>query len=232
MHDPSIWGMSIGVFMVNAAVWLSIWFLVLGMDDGTFWIPVLGSFGTTWFFSEAIPAMWASFIGSFSGLGLSLWSIAQVIGLVILGLIGIAGLYFLRKWPIRILLVLYDSMIAVYHRIPRSTPYIPKQNEFFHGTTREAAKNILKTGYWLIGSSQPYGVYLSDSFQIAKSYADHMGKNGFIVLVRYNPDGRLEKHSHGHFCYPVDVQEPEQEYFLIHALTPIRILDLEGRIIK
>ena len=236
MGPPDIYGIHFIVAILIAIIYWIIWLLIFREE----FIGVLFSIGLAWgtcYSISWIGAFTSAIWTSLTGLSFSIWSIAQVIGLVVLGLGGIVALFFLGKWLFGILPGLYEDIIAWYRsrRKPviqqaNSNSYQLRQNEFFHGTSNESAWNIYNTGYWLIGDSQPHGIYMTDEIETAKIYARNRG-DGLIVLVRYNPDGGLDKFNEAAYCYHVEVQEPNQEYHLIRALTPIHILDLDGRII-
>jgi hypothetical protein len=105
----------------------------------------------------------------------------------------------------------------------------------------EAARDILNHNRWLIKSHYPQGVYLSDDFKTASTYA---GLNGVIVevnsyitssmIVDYskttnNSDRLLAQgfrliRNGKIFIAPTPINN-NGSYFRIEGLVPIRILD-------
>ena len=95
----------------------------------------------------------------------------------------------------------------------------------YHGTSIENAFEIYDTKLWLVGKAVPRGIYLTDDFTIAKSYA---GRKGGIVVVSPDPNLKFNRKGKHVFVYEVTNPQPNQEYYAIQGLNPTAILSPNG----
>lgn len=100
---------------------------------------------------------------------------------------------------------------------------------YFHGTTMDNALEIYNTGLWLVGDSEPKGIYLTDSMEVAKYYSE---KSGAIVVVNVSPGIKLTQKRKRYFVYEIPDALIKREYYIIKALKPIGILSPDGKKIK
>lgn len=99
----------------------------------------------------------------------------------------------------------------------------------FHGTSRQNALEIYKTGLWLIGKSKPPAVWMTSMIEIAKVYAED---NGYIVAVDVDRALRLKTIRDGVFIFEVPDVKVQDEYLEIEGLRPVGIIDVNGNKIK
>jgi len=105
-----------------------------------------------------------------------------------------------------------------------SRPVANQPKVFYHGTTVENAWQILKTGEWLVGKARPYGIYLTDDFEVAKGYSFD---DGLIVLVEVDSSIELVNRSGGIWLYPKPSVKPNITKGRIEGLWPFAIMDPE-----
>ena len=127
-----------------------------------------------------------------------------------------------------------------YQQAPKLAPAV-----LFHGTTTmEAATDILNRNRWLIKSHYPQGVYLSDDFNTASTYAGFKGAivevNSYIashMIVEYfqttlTSDQLLAQGfrliRNGKIFIAPTPKNTNCRYFRIEGLLPNRILDKNG----
>lgn len=237
MHNVEIFGLSLGGYFFVAAGWIVVWFIVLRMDDDTFWIPLLGSLMTAWVFGTVIPSMWAGFVAGMSGLFAGLGSI----GTVILWLLGIAVVGFLGYWAVIGTIEYFRRRQPppkgpVIQRNPARQPtqfdflqpYQIGTDELYHGTSMDAAVRIFSTQLWMVGTSHPPGIWMSPDLDVARYYAEQ-GELGAIIVVKVHPSTQLVDKGGKILHFPIDGAIPNEEFYRVDALTPIRVLDVEGR---
>jgi hypothetical protein len=99
----------------------------------------------------------------------------------------------------------------------------------YHGTTFENAIEIYVTGLWLIGSSLPPAVWMTDDFEIAKEYS---GQHGAIVQVHVDRGVRLTKPGGRIYIFKVPGAVAHGEYYRIEGITPIAVLNPQGNPIQ
>jgi hypothetical protein len=128
-----------------------------------------------------------------------------------------------------------NSGVGVRGQSPRTPPpkhaYLLGLNEYYHGTSMDAAVDILDNKVWMVGDSKPPGIWLTLDF----SYAANMQEDGVIVVVRCDLDPMT--HLNGvkdgeYFRFDIEGAVPYAEYYEVDDLTPIHILNLKGRIIR
>ena len=106
-----------------------------------------------------------------------------------------------------------------------STSTQTQTRQLYHGTSRRNAREIYNTGFWLVGESEPHGVYITDKFEVAKQYS---GNSGAIVVIRVDSKVRLTDRSNGIYLYEVPDAVPFDLYHKIEGLEPVNILDAKG----
>jgi len=95
----------------------------------------------------------------------------------------------------------------------------------YHGTSLEIAQEIYRTGLWLIGSSRPYAIWMTTSFQTAKSYAKG---SGGIIEIDVSPFLQLTNLRSGIYIYEIPEAIPFGEYYKVEGLRPVGILNRNG----
>jgi hypothetical protein len=104
-------------------------------------------------------------------------------------------------------------------------PPQPQPRQLYHGTTRENALEIHKTGMWLVGEPTPRGVYITNKFDVAKQYS---GNSGAILVIRADSKVRLTDLGNGIYVYEVPDAVPFEWYYKIEGLKLVGILDAKG----
>jgi hypothetical protein len=104
-------------------------------------------------------------------------------------------------------------------------PQTTALRKLYHGTTRENALEIHKTGMWLVGEPTPRGVYITNKFDVAKQYS---GNSGAILVIRADSKVRLTDLGNGIYVYEVPDAVPFEWYYKIEGLKLVDILDAKG----
>lgn len=114
------------------------------------------------------------------------------------------------------------------YAIPAPVDYAPYQlgpDEYYHGTTEEAAQDIIAYNRWMIGESNPPAIWLTRDYSYAATQARKQSTDGKIVVVHCDP--RLNLNDVGgsilHFSIPDAV--PYQEYYQVPGITPVRLIE-------
>ncbi len=109
---------------------------------------------------------------------------------------------------------------------------IVQPRKLYQGTSRENAIEIVKTRLWLIGNSpEPRAIWMTVDLENAKDYA---GESGARVIIKVRPGTRLtatERGGNGVYYHEIPEAEPYKEYYFIPGLTPIGILNNNGKLI-
>ncbi len=100
-------------------------------------------------------------------------------------------------------------------------------NLLYHGTSMEVALEIFNTGLWLIGSSRPPAVWLTDKISEAEFYAE---EKGAIVVVEVDPSIILTSHNKDcYYTFKIPDAQPGEEYLRIPALKPLAVFSAADR---
>ncbi|MFC1828036.1 hypothetical protein ACFL0O_00305 [Thermodesulfobacteriota bacterium] len=103
---------------------------------------------------------------------------------------------------------------------PAQQSYEVQPSLVYHGTSEENAWEIFNTGFWLVGDSRPYGIYLTDDFETARGYSNN---DGLIVTVIVAPAIELVDRSGGIWLYPMPNAKPHEKYHKIEGLHPFEL---------
>lgn len=112
--------------------------------------------------------------------------------------------------------------------LPFMQPYQLGENELFHGTSMDAAVRIFSTGLWRVGYSRPPSIWLTSDFTYAASMAKGRDNAAGILVIRHDPNIYLVNDDPT-YRYEIEGAVPDEEFYDIKGLTPICILDIEGR---
>jgi len=96
---------------------------------------------------------------------------------------------------------------------------------FYHGTTRENAEEILKTGLWMRGKSGP-AIWMGDKISTVREYA---GNDGAIVVVQVDPETSITPKGEGVWTFNLpNSKDAYQEYYSIDSIKPVKMLNYDG----
>lgn len=111
--------------------------------------------------------------------------------------------------------------------------FVGETTNYMHGTTKKNAREIYRTGLWLVGKntpkSFPKGVYLTDDMEVAKNYSN---SNGEIVLVKVKDGTKLTNQREGYYVFEIPDAIKGEEYYKIRNLKPVGIISPNGKTIK
>jgi hypothetical protein len=110
-------------------------------------------------------------------------------------------------------------------RATASTPSEAQPIQLYHGTTMENALEIHSTGLWMVGTSPPPAVWMTDSLNVAKHYARN---SGGIVIVKVDPEVQLSNPKEHVYICEIRGAEPFTHYYNINGLHPVGVLDSKG----
>jgi hypothetical protein len=91
----------------------------------------------------------------------------------------------------------------------------------YHGTPEhDSAMDILANNRWLVGVSDPQGVWLTDSFDYAEDMA---GNGGYILQVYVDPRVRLKKIGHDIYLAHIPNAVRHSQYYTLPGIRALGI---------
>jgi len=112
--------------------------------------------------------------------------------------------------------------------------YKLKKNEYFHGTSDEAAEDIWKSGLWL-STVSPAQLWMTTNSQTALSYsaARTNRKGGCVLVLKVHPSVRLISAPSNTYYIQLDDSSGQQaNYYEVEGVEVIKLLDIYGRVLK
>jgi len=133
---------------------------------------------------------------------------------------------FLLILPVIIVILIGAFLMRLGNAVGNTSAATAAQpTRLYHGTSLETAQEIYRTGLWLIGSSRPYAIWMTTSFQTAKSYAKG---SGGIIEIDVSPFVPLKNLRSGIYIYEIPEAIPFSEYYKVEGLRPVGILNRNG----
>jgi len=101
-------------------------------------------------------------------------------------------------------------------------------DEYFHGTSRQAALEIKKSKIWVIGKSKPSSVWMSKDFKYASSYAK---PNGYVLRIKISSNTNITKRNDKISIFLIP-NANSGDCVHLPNLKFVSIYDYQGRIIQ
>ena len=117
---------------------------------------------------------------------------------------------------------------------PSHTPYnssksILNPRYFYHGTSIDSAWKIWYSGLWL-SSVSPAGVWMSDDFNVALSYAQDRGdgSDGYILHLAVDSSLELVKDKDHYYHVELDGAPGGENYYHLEGVEVIKMVDMDN----
>jgi hypothetical protein len=121
-----------------------------------------------------------------------------------------------------------------YQAMPsyQGLPYQLGFNEFYHGTSEDAALKVFNEKYWVFGNLQrPLAIWMTTQLGTAQSYANNH-HDGKILVLKINPHIPLTDQGSGIYTFEVPKAKPNTEYDISGFVEPVALLDKHGHQIQ
>ncbi len=90
---------------------------------------------------------------------------------------------------------------------------------WYHGTARENAEEIRRKNLWMIGKSEPHGIYITPKLEEAKTYPKHHPKPRAVLTLRLRKPLQIVKKGTDLYYVPAPPgTKPFKQYFHVPGI--------------